>query len=318
MSDENLSDIGVSVADEAPAKRKRTIADLPDAKDEPKKRPGFAVGAFLGGLAAMLVSLAYSQTSSASAKPQADEGVRKALEERLPRTKVDQVNCANVPGLCEVAAGNLLFYTDIKGRYLIVGRVYDMETRSDITASRLLELRPELLLAGAAGSDSAGGARKSGGAGSKQEATSRVDLSALPSKGAIRWGPQNGDKVILFSDFRCSYCQKLAGELRKLNVRVEERPISVLGSRKLSEAVYCAKDQLKAHDAAYAGSEVAFPQRPDCSPADLDENEAFASRNGFNGTPVLVRADGTVLVGYRPAAELSAWVKASTSGSARG
>lgn len=319
MTEDELTFGTEALAESQPPKRKRTIADLPSRRPPKKTEAGFAFGAFLGAVGAIVVAtLVYGLPGRASAKPQSDEGVRKALEARLPRTKVDHVNCASVPGLCEIAAGNLLFYTDIKGRYLIVGRVYDMETRSDVTAARLLELKPEMLLAGAAGSDSVGGARNGGAGRAKPEATSRIDLSALPAKGAIHWGPANGNKVILFSDFRCGYCQQLAAELRKLNFRVEERPISVLGSRKLSEAVYCAQDQLKAHTAAYSGSEVVLPQRPDCSPADLDGNEAFARRNGFNGTPVLVRSDGMVLVGYRPAAELTAWVKASASGAARG
>lgn len=324
MSD--IGETGGGIAAAGSVKRRRTIADLPPAPEKAESGSGLSAGALK-----MLRILAITVTAvgagwatgtlmgGASAQSAtSDDVVRQALAERLPRTKVDSVSCGRLPGLCEVNAGNLLFYTDAKGRYLVVGRVYDMETRSDLTASRLLELRPDLLLAGAAGSESAGGARKGGQQRSNVEPTSRVDLSALPSKGAIHWGPKTGEKVVLFSDFRCGYCQKLAAELRGMNVRVEERPISVLGSRKLSEAVYCAKDQLKAHDLAYAGSEAAVEQRQDCSPSDLDGNEAFARRNGFNGTPVLVRADGTVLVGYKPASELSAWIKASAGRVARG
>ena len=33
-----------------------------------------------------------------------------------------------VDGLCEVTAGSNLFYVDRTGRYLVIGRVYDMES----------------------------------------------------------------------------------------------------------------------------------------------------------------------------------------------
>ena len=41
----------------------------------------------------------------------------------------------------------------------------------------------------------------------------------------------------------------------------------------------------------------------------LDAAHAFAKKHGFTGTPVLVRADGAVLEGYRPRAALIAWLK---------
>ena len=50
-----------------------------------------------------------------------------------------------------------------------------------------------------------------------------------------------------------------------------------------------------------------------CDTTGLDENEAFAKKHGFTGTPVLVRADGAVLEGYRPRAALIAWLKGDAS-----
>jgi thiol:disulfide interchange protein DsbC len=49
-------------------------------------------------------------------------------------------------------AGSQLFYVDKTARYLLIGRVYDMQTRQDLTAVRLLEVNPDLLVGGAAGS----------------------------------------------------------------------------------------------------------------------------------------------------------------------
>ena len=77
------------------------------------------------------------------------DDVKAALAKRLPKTQVSAVDCNKLAGVCEIAAGTTLFYTDQGARYLIIGRVYDMETRTDLTAARLLELNPDTLLAGA-------------------------------------------------------------------------------------------------------------------------------------------------------------------------
>ncbi len=80
------------------------------------------------------------------------DDVKAALAIRLPKTQVSAVDCNKLSGVCEVAAGTTLFYTDRGARYLIIGRVYDMETRTDLTAARLLELNPDALIGAAAGS----------------------------------------------------------------------------------------------------------------------------------------------------------------------
>jgi len=233
------------------------------------------------------------------------EDVKAALAKRLPKTQVSAVDCNKLSGVCEVAAGTTLFYTDQGARYLIIGRVYDMETRTDLTAARLLELNPDALIGAAAGT-APGTPAGGGGAPAPRATAKRVSLADLPAKGAITWGPANGPKVTVFSDFRCSYCNQLSGVLRQVGARVEERPISVLGSRPLSEAVYCSKSQVSALHAAYAGE---TPQSPKCDTSGLDANEAFARTHGFNGTPVVVRADGAVLEGFRPAPVLAAWLR---------
>ena len=69
--------------------------------------------AALGGIAML--------TGSAAA-PTATQ-VEAALKERLPKTKVSSVDCSKVDGLCEVVAGQNLFYVDRSARFLVIGRV---------------------------------------------------------------------------------------------------------------------------------------------------------------------------------------------------
>lgn len=259
------------------------------------------------GVSALLAVLAVAIRPAFATEPDA-RSVSSALATRLPRTRISAVDCTKLPGLCEVAAGSTLFYTDPKARYLVIGRVYDMETRTDLTATRLLELNPDTLLAGAPHNDAEGEGRP--GAPAAPAAPVRVPLAELPRDGAITWGKLSGTKVVVFSDFRCGYCRQLSDTLRQLNVKVEERPISVLGTRKLSEAVYCSRDKVSALHAAYAGE---TPEARACDTSGLDANEAFARKHGFTGTPVIVRADGEVIQGFRPAPALAAWLKAKTA-----
>ena len=279
-----------------------------------------------GGLLAMVLA----GTAVASSTP-ADTAVVAALKDRLPRTEVARIDCTTVEGLCEVTAGKSLFYVDKSARYLIVGHLYDMETRQDLTSARLLEINPEALLGGASrrqeaddNADDGGDALASAqagtpiarnypvrrtapvaGAGSEQS----VSLAGLPASGAIEWG-RGGQRVTIFTDFRCSYCRALTNTLETMNVTVVERPISVLGSRALSERVLCAKDRVRALRLAYAGE---TPAEASCDTSGLDANERFARTHGFTGTPVIVRSDGAVLHGFRSKEVLVAWLKGAKS-----
>ena len=232
--------------------------------------------------------------------------VKAALKLRLPKTPIDAINCEGLGGLCEVTSKTTLFYVDARAKYLVIGRVYDMEARQDLTAARLLALNPDLLAAGAA--------RRGGGDGDDAQpqtksAPKQVSLAGLPANGAITWGPANGPKVTVFSDFHCGYCKKLSAELKAIGARVEERPISIFGAeaRKDAERVLCSANQEVSLHAAYSGLALANPKP--CDTRGLDANEAFAKAHGFNGTPVIVRpSDGAVIEGYRDAAALRAFL----------
>lgn len=252
---------------------------------------------------------------AASQVPVNDTRVSALINARLPNTKLTNVNCDRVEGLCEVTAGNNLFYVDHSGRYLVIGRVYDMETRQDLTATRLLEINPDMLVGGAAKANAASDQdemplAEAPGAGVREAsapaAMQRLSLEALPTAGAITWGNPRGRTVTVFSDFRCSYCKALTHTLRSLNVRVIERPISVLGSRDLANQVYCAKNREEALHKAYNGEALDNPGT--CDTSGLDANEKFAREHGLSGTPVIIRSDGAVIEGYRPKDVLATWI----------
>jgi len=269
------------------------------------KLPYLAALPVLAGLAA---ATGWAAASVAPVDAPKLSEVREALHLRLPKTPIDTIRCVDLGGLCEVASKATLFYVDRQARYLVIGRVYDMETRQDLTAARLLALNPDLLASGAArrvGADDETPPQ------TRRSAPAKVDLAVLPADGAIRWGPAKGPKVVVFSDFHCGFCKRLSGELKAIGARVEERPISILGpdSRRIAEQVICAPRQDVALHAAY--SQLALANPKPCDTRGLDTNEAFAKAHGFAGTPVIVRpSDGAVIEGYRSGAELKAWLAA--------
>ena len=247
-----------------------------------------------------------------------------SLKTRLPKTQLTKVECKKIDGLCEVTAGSNLFYVSHDARYLIIGRVYDMETRQDLTAARLLEINPDMLVGGAAkanaaaadGPEEAGPEVSLAGGGVRRTTgpvrPAALNLARLPADGAIIWGNRAAKQTVtVFTDFRCGYCRALTNVLRSMDVRVVERPISVLGSRDIADRVYCSKNQEQALHAAYAGEP--FKASSACDTKGLDANEKFAHEHGLSGTPVIVRSDGAMIEGYRPKEFLEAWLNGAKS-----
>lgn len=281
------------------------------------RRPSRLMIATMLGLSVAGISLAADVNSS-------EDRVRLLLKTRLPKTPITAIDCGKIVGLCEITAGSNLFYVDTGARFLVIGRVYDMQTRQDITAARLLEMNPDMLVGAAAKANAAASAGDQEEAGqlaaaapARAERVSRpakeqkLSLAELPRDGAIVWGNPSGQTVTVFTDFRCGYCRALTSVLRNMNVRVVERPISVLGSRDVADRVYCSKNREAALHAAYAGEDLKAPGR--CDTSGLDANEAFAHRHGLSGTPVIVRSDGAVIEGYRPREFLETWLKGAQS-----
>ena len=291
---------------------------IPDAIEAPNKpaRRWLRPAAGLAAIVALSAATGWGVASLGAPAAAPDTAkVRAALKLRLPKTPIDAIDCSGLGGLCEVASKSTLFYVDRAAKYLVIGRVYDMEARQDLTAARLLALNPDLLTAGAA--------RRQGNedepSQQRPSVPARVSLAGLPANGAISWGPADGPKLVVFTDFHCAYCKRLEGELKTLGARVEERPISILGadSRRLAEQVLCsARPEVSLH-MAYSGLALANP-RP-CDTSGLDANEAFAKAHGFGGTPVIVRpSDGAVIEGFRPAASLREFLRAAPRQTSKG
>ncbi|NJM50221.1 MAG: DsbC family protein [Sphingomonadales bacterium] len=267
---------------------------------------------FISGFFALIIVMEKTDASPGiRVADQQSLGAFRSLKEQLPNTLIKSIKCDQPMGLCEVRAGDNIFYTDRASKYLVIGHIYDLDRKVNLT---------EASLSGAPLGDNASdgvpvervglnenrsrqlAANKNSVAATSEE---KVDASTLPVSGAIVWGNFKSRPVYVFSDFRCGYCRELSSELAALNVRVVEMPISILGSREISNSVFCSKNRHKALLDAYAGRNLPAGS---CDTSALDKVEAYARAHGFDATPILVRGDGTVLRGMRPRHELAKWL----------
>lgn len=221
--------------------------------------------------------------------------VRAKLERALPKTAIASVDCERPGGLCEIAAGDNILYTDREATVLIVGRVFDLATGDDLTA---------------------GARRKAFGpdaAAAEVTQTASVDWSSLPKGGAIVRGAGAARRIAVFSDLNCAWCRALHGELATIpDLEVSEHIVSFLASDARARSVACAGDREAALHDAYTNAPLP-PAPKDCRPEVLAINTAFFEQQGFQGTPVIVRPDGAVLFGLRDAEFLSRWIEEGQS-----
>ena len=65
---------------------------------------------------------------------QADEN---AIRAAFPNTAIDSVDCTLAAPLCEIVAGQSVFYTTPDARIMVIGRVFDLQMGRSLTDDRL-------------------------------------------------------------------------------------------------------------------------------------------------------------------------------------
>ncbi len=212
----------------------------------------------------------------------ADEGaekVRASLAVLIPHLKADAITPSPVSGLYEVVFGNHIVYVTEDGRYLVQGRITDLETRTPITEMRERQLKKAL-------------------------------LDTLDEKDMIVYGDTDLPyTVTVFTDIDCPYCRKLHSQVDQYNeegirIRYLAYPRAGLGSpsgRKI-EAVWCAEDRKQAMTTAKSGGSV--PYRKCDNP--VSEQYRLGQDFGITGTPALILQDGEIIPGYVPPKQLRA------------
>lgn len=206
-----------------------------------------------------------------------------AVEERIrglaPNADSIAISETPIPGILMVQVAGDIVYATADGRYLIQGRVVDMETREDLTEGAKSELRRELM----AGID-----------------TSR-QITFAPEEPVY--------DLTVFTDIDCGYCRKLHAQVNEYNeqgisIHYMAFPRAGIGSRSYEKAVsvWCAEDQQEAMTQAKAGAE------PDPAQCDnpIAEQYQLGMELGVSGTPALLTSDGQLIPGYVPPEQLRA------------
>src|SRR4051794_18304093 len=89
--------------------------------------------------AALAATLAWITLPACAAPPPLTGealAVKKALEQKFPGAEINHVAKAGYLGLFEVMLDDKLVYTDAKANYVVVGTIYDTNTKQNLTESR--------------------------------------------------------------------------------------------------------------------------------------------------------------------------------------
>ncbi len=148
-----------------------------------------------------------------------------------------------------------------------------------------------------------------------QRTPQKVDLSKIPLGDSITVGAMTATKkVIVFSDPDCPFCRKLHESIKQIiGKRSDIAFIEILyplpmhkDAPKKVQAILCSKS-VEMLDNAFLGKPVPEPPA-NCTADAMERNIALARSLNFNGTPTLVRDDGTVLSGFLPEDKLLDWI----------
>lgn len=234
--------------------------------------------------AVILVS-ALTACVNASANEKDEARVLAKLQQTYPGTKFQSVRVAQIEGLFAVTMGKNVAYTDKNARYFIFGNLFDMQTQTDMTAT-------------------------------KEE----IQKAAWPEaslQNAIVTVKGSGErKVALFSDVDCPYCKMLESTLAQIdNVTIYTFlfPLDQLHpeARSISESVWCSENPSQAYqDYVLRGVKPAVKS---CH-TPIDKNLELGAKLGVRGTPTLIGLDGSVMPGAASKEQLEAWLDSTNAG----
>lgn len=203
--------------------------------------------------------------------------VKEQVSRALPNVKIHAVRPTALPGFYEVEAENQLVYVSMDGKYLLLGDVVDLRTRTNLTETW------------------------------REQSAVRL-LDEVGEQNMIVIGPANAKRTItVFTDVDCPYCQKLhrdVPELNKAGVKVRYLLFPRGGNQsptyRRSVAVWCAADRVKAVGVAKSGGKLNMKtcQHP------VDNHYQLGERLGISGTPTIFLDDGKKLGGYVPVKQL--------------
>jgi len=227
------------------------------------------------------VALGLVSGISLAADGDADLAIRKSLLAVQPDLPIEAIAESPMPGIYQVQLqGGRQLYASADGQFLMQGYLFQVKDGRAINLTEQEESR---------------GVAKA--------------INAIPTKDMVVFaGQQPKTHITVFTDTDCGYCQKLHSEVSELNrlgveVRYVAFPRQGLESPAYKElvSVWCAKDRQAAMNLAKSRQQV--PAAECDNP--VAKQYALGQMIGVSGTPAIVLADGKLIPGYQPAAQLA-------------
>jgi thiol:disulfide interchange protein DsbC len=237
----------------------------------------------LATLAATVASMLLAAAPAAAN----EAAIRKALGERYPQLKIDEVRRSPVAGIWEVRYDGVdILYSDATGDHIFVsGALVETRTRTDLTEQRI-----EKLLA--------------------------VSWDRLPLKDGITIRQGTGArKLAVFVDPNCGYCRRFERDLATVkDVTVHVFLIPILGPDSVAKSrdIWCARDPAVAWRRYMLEGVQPSKAAASCNVDALDRNLAFSRTHRINGTPAVFFEDGSRRPGAIPAEQIEASLVAAT------
>jgi thiol:disulfide interchange protein DsbC len=211
------------------------------------------------------------------------EAIETRLAEFVP--DVSQVVIAEtpLPGIMQIRIGGDIVYMSEDGRFLLQGRVIDMDTHTDLTDAAMSTVRKE-------------------------------QLAGLDNKNFVSFGNSDAEfDVLVFTDPDCGYCRRLHEQVEEYNaagIRIHYMafPRAGIGSQTYDKmvSVWCADDRQSAMDIAKAGGK---PPEASCENP-VTEQYQMGQTMGVTGTPSIMTFNGDIIPGYVPPTQLRERLKA--------
>lgn len=227
------------------------------------------------GLTGVLLALSLSVEAADVDYSSVEERIR----ELAPQATSIAISETPIEGLLMVQVGGDVVYATADGKYMVQGRVIDLETREDLTESAKAEVRRELL--------------------AKADSKTQITFAPVETK----------YDLTVFTDIDCGYCRKLHAQMDEYNqqgiaIHYMAFPRAGVGSHSFDKAVsvWCASDQRSAMTQAKLGAE------PDPAQCDnpIEAQYELGRELGVTGTPSLLTANGQMIPGYVPPEQLRA------------
>ncbi|NEZ04569.1 DsbC family protein [Wenzhouxiangella sp. XN201] len=204
-----------------------------------------------------------------------------AIEERIralvPEVETLAIAETPVPGLMEVQLNNDIIYMSKDGRYLMQGRLIDLETQNDLTDTAKSGLR-------------------------------RERIADLDSADMVSFGPEDAEfELMVFTDTDCGYCRRLHEQIDayvdegiRINYLAFPRAGIESATYETMVSVWCASDRQSAMTTAKSGQK---PPKAECDNP-VEEQYLLGQALGVTGTPALLTPNGDLIPGYVPPGEL--------------